>query len=119
VRFLGRRDDVPAILSALDLLLLPSWEEPFGTATLEGMAAGTVALVGADGGAAEYVEDGVSGRTLPPRDPRLWAAAALDLLRDPERRRAMGERARVVAARFTDEAYAAGCLAAYSRALDR
>jgi glycosyltransferase involved in cell wall biosynthesis len=119
VHFLGRREDVPELLSALDLLLLPSWQEPFGTATLEGMAAGTVALVGTDGGAAEYVEDQLTGRTLPPRDPERWAVAALELLRAPERRRAMGERARAVAARFTDEAYAAGCREAYARVCAR
>ncbi len=116
VHFLGRRDDVPALLSALDLLLLPSVGEPFGTAALEGMAAGTVAFVGEDGGAAEYIEDGVTGRALPPRDPEQWAVAALGLLRAPEQRRAMGERARAVAARFTDEAYATACLDAYARA---
>jgi glycosyltransferase involved in cell wall biosynthesis len=115
VHFLGRRDDVPAILAALDLLLLPSWNEPFGTAALEAMAAGTVPIVGRDGGAAEYVEDGVSGRVLPPRDVAAWADAALELLRDDARRHAMGERARRVAARFTDEAYAAACHATYER----
>ena len=30
VHFLGQRDDVPEIMRALDLSLLPSWEEPFG-----------------------------------------------------------------------------------------
>jgi glycosyltransferase involved in cell wall biosynthesis len=117
VHFLGHRDDVPALLSALDVLLLPSWDEPFGTAALEALAAATVPLVSANGGAAEYVEEGVTGRVLPPRDPAAWATAALALLRDPTRRRVMGERGRAVAVTFTDEAYAAGCLAAYSRAL--
>jgi len=119
VRFLGQRGDVPAIVAALDLLLLPSWEEPFGTAVLEGMAVGTVPLASADGGMAEYVEDGVSGRLLPPREPERWAQAALELLADPARRTAMGERAAEVAARFTDEAYATGCLRAYEEAVAR
>jgi L-malate glycosyltransferase len=117
VHFLGRRDDVPAILRSLDLMVLPSWDEPFGTAALEAMATGTPPIVSARGGAAEYVEDGVSGRVLAPHDPERWGAAAAELLADPARIRAMGARARAVAARFTDEAYAAGCLAVYDRAL--
>jgi glycosyltransferase involved in cell wall biosynthesis len=117
VRFLGQRGDVPAIMAALDLLLLPSWEEPFGTVVVEGMAMGTVPLASADGGMAEYVEDGVSGRLLAPREPERWAQAALELLADPARRAAMGARATEVAARFTDEAYASGCLRAYEEAV--
>jgi D-inositol-3-phosphate glycosyltransferase len=117
VHFLGRREDVPALLRGLDLFVLPSWDEPFGTAALEAMATGTVPLVSARGGAAEYVEDGVSGRVLQPRDPEAWGAAAAQLLADPAGRRAMGERARAVAAHFTDDAYAGGCLAVYRDAL--
>jgi glycosyltransferase involved in cell wall biosynthesis len=117
VHFFGRREDVPDILSTLDLMLLPSWGEPFGTAALEAMAAGTVPLVGADGGAAEYVEDGVTGRALAPRDPPAWAEAAVELLQDRDRRLRMGERAREVAGRFTDAAYAAACLEVYERVL--
>jgi len=106
-------------MDALDVLLLPSWEEPFGTAALEAMAAGTAPVVTSVGGAAEYVEDGVVGRVLAPRDPARWAQAVGALLDDPERLAAMGARAREVAAAFTDEAYAAGCMSAYERALER
>ena len=116
VHFLGQRDDVPAIMATLDLLLLPSWEEPFGTVAVEAMAVGTVPLVGDDGGVAEYVEDGVNGRALPPKRADLWAAAAEELLADSQRLRAMSTRAVETAARFTQEAYARGCLEAYERA---
>jgi glycosyltransferase involved in cell wall biosynthesis len=118
VRFLGRRTDVPALVSALDVMLLPSWDEPFGTAALEAMAAGTVPAVGSTGGPAEYVEDGVSGLVLPPREPESWAEAISDLLDDPARLASMGANAREVAGRFSDEAYADGCVAAYVAALD-
>ncbi len=117
VHFLGQRDDVPAIMAALDLLLLPSWAEPFGTVAVEAMAVGTVPLVGDDGGVAEYVIDGDNGRTLPPRRPELWAEAAADLVADGERLARMSTRAAETAARFTQEAYARGCLDAYRRAL--
>jgi len=113
VHFAGHRDDVPDVLAALDLFLLPSWRDAFGTAAAEAMACGTVPLVSGDGGVPEYVEDGVSGRVLPPRDPDAWGRAASELLDDAPRREEMARRAREVARRFTDEASAAGMMAAY------
>jgi glycosyltransferase involved in cell wall biosynthesis len=117
VHFLGQRSDVPALLAALDLMVLPSWDEPFGTVAAESMAMGTPPMVSSVGGVPEYVEDGVSGRVLPPREPLPWARAALELLADRPRLAAMGERARAVAARFTDERYGDEMLAAYERAI--
>ncbi len=38
VSWLGEREDVPELVRALDVLLLPSWEEPFGRALIEAMA---------------------------------------------------------------------------------
>ena len=72
VHFLGRRDDVPEIMRALDLSLLPSWDEPFANVMLESMAMGTPLLVSQVGGGPELVEDGVSGRFLPPSGPGRW-----------------------------------------------
>jgi glycosyltransferase involved in cell wall biosynthesis len=117
VHFLGQRSDVPALLAELDLSVLPSWNEPFGTIAAESMAIGTPPMVSSVGGVPEYVEDGVSGVVLPPREPLPWARAALDLLADRDRLAAMGERAKAVAARFTDERYGADMLAAYERAI--
>jgi L-malate glycosyltransferase len=118
VHFLGRRDDVPEILAALDLTLLPSWEEPFGLVTVETMAVGTPPLVGAVGAGPELVEDGVSGRVLPPGRPELWAAAARALLEDREALRRLGERGPAAAARFRDEVHAREMLAVYRRAAE-
>lgn len=117
VHFLGQRSDVPGLLGALDLMVLPSWDEPFGTVAAESMAMGTPPMVSSVGGVPEYVEDGVSGRVLPPREPGPWARAALELLADRPRLDAMGERARAVAAQFTDERYGSEMLAAYERAI--
>jgi glycosyltransferase involved in cell wall biosynthesis len=64
VHFLGPRDDVPGLMKTSDLTLLPSLDEPFGTAALESMAMGTPPIVSADGGMSEFVEDGVSGRVV-------------------------------------------------------
>jgi glycosyltransferase involved in cell wall biosynthesis len=106
VHFLGRRDDVLDLLRVLDLHLLPSWDEPFGGASAEAMATGTVPMITAVGGACEYVEDGVCGRVLPPHEPEPWARAAIALLEDRDQLDAMADRAREVGARFTMEAYA-------------
>jgi L-malate glycosyltransferase len=116
VHFLGHRADIPAVLRALDLTVLPSWSEPFGTVAAESMSMGTPPMVGAVGGVPEYVEDGRSGVVLAPDDPEEWARAALALLADPDRLAAMGARARQTSDRFTDRRYAELMLAIYERA---
>src|SRR4051812_11781179 len=85
VHFLGEREDVPDVLAALDLLLVPSWEEPFGRTVIEGMAMRRTVLATAAGGPAEVIRDGVDGRLLPPRRPEVWASAAAELLADEGR----------------------------------
>jgi glycosyltransferase involved in cell wall biosynthesis len=117
VHFLGQRDDVPEVLRALDLSLLPSWEEPFGLVTVESMAVGTPPLVGEVGAGPELVDDRVSGRTLAPKDPEAWVRAATELLRDRDRLQRMSEAGPPAAARFTDAAHARGMLAVYQGAM--
>lgn len=120
VSFLGERDDVPRILRALDLLLVPSWEEPFGRALVEALAMETPVVATSVGGPPEIVRDGEEGLLLPPRDPERWAAAVTGLLREPEPRREMGRAGRRrVASTFTAEAHVEGVLDAYERALRR
>lgn len=117
VHFLGQRGDVPGILRELDLSLLPSWDEPFANVMLESMAMETPLLVSSVGGGPELVEDGVTGRVLPPRRPEAWASAARELLHDRERLTHMGMRARKATANFSDDAHARAMLAIYERVL--
>lgn len=117
VHFLGRRSDVPAILRALDLSLLPSVNEPFGRAIVESMAMGTPALVSDVGSGPELVEDRVSGRLLPAERPEAWAAAARQLLADRAALARMGARARAASLTFSDAAQVQGVLAVYERVL--
>jgi L-malate glycosyltransferase len=117
VHFLGQRDDVPELLRALDLSLLPSWDEPFGLVTVESMALGTPPLVSFTGAGPEVVQDKVSGRLLDPRRPEAWAQAAGELHADPAARELMGERARAVASGFSEDAHAREMLAVYAGAL--
>jgi D-inositol-3-phosphate glycosyltransferase len=103
VEFLGQRDDVRALLRTLDLVLVPSQEEPFGLAALESLAMGTPAFVARAGGSAEIVRDGVTGRVLANADPVKWADAIAQALSDRRALALMGARARVLPAQFREE----------------
>jgi L-malate glycosyltransferase len=107
VRFLGERSDVPAILQAADMVLVPSWEEPFGRTVVEAMAMHVPVAATEVGGPSEILQPGVQGLLLPPRQPAKWARALKPLLEDAERRTEMGcaARERVLAA-FTPERHA-------------
>ena len=118
VSWLGEREDVPDLLCALDVLLLPSWEEPFGRAVVEAMALGVPVIATNVGGPAEIITDGDEGYLLPPREPRSWALAISRLAREPEFAREMGRagRRRVEAA-FTVGHHAAAMIDVYEHAL--
>lgn len=94
VWFLGEREDVPQILRALDILLVPSWEEPFGRSVIEAMAMETPVVATATGGPSEIIRDGIDGILLPPRDPERWAVVLHQLLLDVKRRQSLGREAR-------------------------
>ena len=73
VTWLGERSDVPAILAAVDVVLVPSWAEPFGRVVVEAMAMGCLVAATSVGGPAEIIDDGVDGLLIAPRDPARWA----------------------------------------------
>jgi len=86
VRFLGRRDDVPRLLAAIDLLLMPSQSEGLGLAAIEALAAARPVIAFAVGGLPEVVVDGLNGRLVRPGDFQAFAGAILETLRDTGRR---------------------------------
>jgi glycosyltransferase involved in cell wall biosynthesis len=65
VRFLGQRNDVPAIMAALDLLVMNSRSEAFPLVALEGMAAGVPVLATAVGGLPELITNEKNGWLVP------------------------------------------------------
>ena len=97
VLFLGRRADVPRLLTALDIFVHPTRSDPCPVAPLEASSAGLPVVAYAEGSADELVQDGVTGLLAPPGDTDALAQCLLALLRDPERARALGRagRARV------------------------
>ena len=117
VLWLGERADVPAILAAVDVLLVPSWEEPFGRVVVEGMAMGCLVAATAVGGPAEVVTGGVDGLLLAPRDPQGWARSLGAILADPDALRGIRLAAPRAAARFGRERFAAAMLDGYRAAL--
>lgn len=117
VTWLGERDDVPELVRALDVLLLPSSEEPFGRALIEAMALGVPVLATEVGGPPEIVRDGIEGYLLKPREPAAWAAAVRRIVESPERAAAMGLAGRErVRDAFTAERHAEAMLDVYERA---
>jgi len=85
VCFLGRRADVPDLLAAADLFVLPSRFEGLPLVALEAMAAGLPVIGTRVCGTSEVVLDGVTGRLVPPGAAPELTAAILEALEQPER----------------------------------
>jgi len=95
VHFLGSVDDVPGLLSALDVYASTSVTEGFSNAILEAMRAGLPVVASDAGGNAEQVVHQKTGLVFPVRDHERCAEALRDLLADPRRRAAFGAAGRV------------------------
>jgi glycosyltransferase involved in cell wall biosynthesis len=107
VRFLGARDDVPALMRGLDLLVVNSHTEAFALTVLEGLATGTAILATAVDGMPEMIRHGDNGWLVPARDQQRLAEAMLTLLGDPNLRQQLGSTGRRDAvARFSAERFA-------------
>jgi glycosyltransferase involved in cell wall biosynthesis len=87
VRWLGFRDDVPAVLSAGDLFVLPSLFDAFPTVVLEAFAAGVPVVATRVGGIPEIVEEPGTGRLVPPGEPEVLASTIRAALEDSDWRR--------------------------------
>jgi L-malate glycosyltransferase len=90
----GFRSDVDALLPVCDVFCLSSHLEGLGTSLLDAMLFGRAVVATAAGGIPEVVEEGVTGRLVPPRNPPLLAEALCDVLRDNERRASYGRAGR-------------------------
>jgi glycosyltransferase involved in cell wall biosynthesis len=89
--------EVRPLYELLEAVLLPSRIEGTSQALLEAMALGLPVLASRAGGIPDLVEDGVTGRLVPPLDPAAWAAAIEALLADPAGATRLGAAARRVA----------------------
>ena len=109
VEFLGWRDDVPTVLSTLDLLVVPSAPgEATTRVILEAFAAGVPVVASNSGGIPEIISDGETGFLTPPSDPTKLAARILAAMTNPAALHRIAENARrEVRERFTLEQYQA------------
>jgi glycosyltransferase involved in cell wall biosynthesis len=89
--FLGYRDDVPSILSGLDVVVVPSRQEPLSRVLLEALALEVPAVATRVSGSPEILADGKAGLLVPPEEPHAMAEGILRLLHDAALRRRLGE----------------------------
>lgn len=121
VEWQGNIDDVPRLLSELDILVHASiTPEPFGQAVIEGMAAGLPIIATAAGGILETVSDGRTGLLIPMADATALAGALRTLLSDPALANRLGRAGYTeVRERFTAKQTAATVESVYTQLLTR
>ena len=96
------RTDMADVMNALDVFVMPSYEENFANVMLEALASG-LACIGTDsGGTPEILDFGKTGKLCEPKSHRSLAAAMDGMIRHNEVRRTLGERAREKALREYD-----------------
>jgi glycosyltransferase involved in cell wall biosynthesis len=97
VRMVGFRRDVPEIMAALDVLVLPSTRsEATSQVVPQALAVGTPVVASDVGGSGELIRDGDTGRLVPPGDADALARAILDCLSDSDSARAMARRGQAI-----------------------
>lgn len=119
MRFLGMRDDVHRLYLAMDLYLLASHREGFPRSAMEAAAMGLPVVATDIRGCRQVVDDGVTGRLVPVRDPAALASAVAPLVDDPAVRRRMGAASQAKArAEFDDRRQVQITLDVYERLLE-
>jgi glycosyltransferase involved in cell wall biosynthesis len=103
IHFLGWRNDLPRILSAIDIYVLSSYSEVAPFAILEAMAMQRPVIATSVGGVPEIVDDGRTGFLVPSDHEEAFAEAILCLAKDAGQREKMGQGGRErVATHFTE-----------------
>jgi len=112
----GFRRDVPEVMAALDVLVLPSVRSEATSQVIpQALAVGTPVVATAVGGIPEIVKDGGTGRLVPPGEPAALAAAIVDVLADAGRAHAMAQAGQaLVFERFTFDAMMAATTKVYA-----
>jgi glycosyltransferase involved in cell wall biosynthesis len=103
VRFLGHREDVPRLMAAADLVVLPSAYEGLPNLVLEAMRFRKPVVATAAPGTTEVVVDGQTGVLVPVANPQLLCRAIRDIVRDPALAHRLGEAGR----EYVDRAFPA------------
>jgi glycosyltransferase involved in cell wall biosynthesis len=102
VRFMGFVQYLPELLGAVDVVVVPSWDEGFSLVTIEAMAARRAVLASNVGGIRDILQENVNGLLFSPRDANAMAEKMKWLLADaPLRDRLAGQGQRDVYAKFS------------------
>jgi glycosyltransferase involved in cell wall biosynthesis len=115
----GFRRDIPDVMAALDVLVLPSVRSEASSQVIsQALAVGTPVVATTVGGSPELITNGTTGRLVPPADAGALADAILALLRDPVAAAAMAAAGgALVRARYTLDAAMARTVAVYDELL--
>ncbi|MFV1952014.1 MAG: glycosyltransferase [Nitrospinota bacterium] len=92
--FKGYTDDIPSALSAIDILVVPSYTEAFSRVVIEGMAAGKPVIASDIPGNSEAVVDGMTGFLFPPGDEKPLTDILIRLIKSKKLRDMLGREGR-------------------------
>lgn len=118
IEYLGKRADVPELLSQSNLVVLPSYREGLPKTLLEAASCGRAIVTTDVPGCREIVRDGVNGLLVPVKDANSLALAIKRLLVDPELRSRMGDAGRrMVEDEFSEKIVVAETMTLYKTLL--
>lgn len=106
VLFTGFIEDIPRVMKAIDVFVLPSYREGLPVSVMEAMASGRPVVATDIRGCREEVVPGSTGLLVPVKDPAALASAITIILSDPELAARMGAAGRRRAAELFDERFA-------------
>ena len=94
ILFTGFRNDIPEMLSVMDILAFPSHLESFGITLLEAMAMELPVAASDNAGIVDIVIEGETGFLVPVKNPAILADALIKLIENPELRKYFGSKGR-------------------------
>lgn len=118
IRFLGHRGDVPDLLAASELVVMPSQSEGFGLAAIEAMALGKPVVAFDCGGLRDVISDGSDGRLVAPDDEDGFVSAVVELIQNPVLREVYGQEAVIASEQFSLELHIEALLRCYAEIND-
>ena len=118
IRFTGKRDDIPDILKASDLFILPSRSEGMPAALIEAMAAGLPCVAARVGGIPEVITHGKDGLLFQRENSRELAEALITLLENETLRTRLASQASIRAGDFSMESYVEKVFESYETLLN-
>jgi sugar transferase (PEP-CTERM/EpsH1 system associated) len=116
--FPGERADIPDMMRAMDIFVLPSLGEGISNTILEAMCSGLPVVATRVGGNVELVKEGVTGKLIPSGAPEVLAQTLLEYYKEPEMVSSQGKAARdMIETRFTMRAMTEGYVEVYDKVL--